>query len=127
MLRWKGDQAAQKAVYANRARLRSGVAKQVFKLRAEQVERGFAMTLDRGGMRRAHLRGRENIQKRYLIHIAGYNLGLIMRQLLGAGTPRGFAALCRALRSLFAAVEAALRAVIDRWIASIPIPRSATT
>ena len=91
VLRWKGDQAAQKAVYANRARLRSGVAKQVFKLRAEQVERGFAMTLDRGGMRRAHLRGRENIQKRYLIHIAGYNLGLIMRLMTGSGTPKRLA------------------------------------
>jgi hypothetical protein len=52
------------------------------------VERGFALILDRGGMRRAWLRGRENVQKRYLIHVAGYNLGLIMRLLTGAGTPR---------------------------------------
>ena len=47
------------------------------------------MILDRGGMRRAWLRGRENLHKRYLIHVAGYNLGLIMRLLTGAGTPRG--------------------------------------
>ncbi len=40
-------------------------------------------------MRRAWLRGRENLHKRYLIHVAGYNLGLIMRLLTGAGTPRG--------------------------------------
>ena len=33
------------------------------------------------------LRGRANIQKRYLIYVAGYNLGLIMRLLTGAGTP----------------------------------------
>ena len=33
---------------------------------------------------------RENIRKRYLIHVAGYNSGLIMRLLTGAGTPRGF-------------------------------------
>ena len=52
------------------------------------MERGFALILDRGGMRRAWLRGRENVQKRYLIHVAGYNLGLIMRLLTGAGTPR---------------------------------------
>ena len=45
--------------------------------------------LDRGGMRRTWLRGRENIHKRYLVHVAGYNLGLIMRLLTGAGTPRG--------------------------------------
>ena len=56
------------------------------------VERSFAHILDRGGMRRAWLRGRENIQKRYLIHVAGYNLGLLMRLLTGAGTPREFLA-----------------------------------
>ena len=46
---------------------------------AELVERSFAHVLDRGGMRRAWLRGRENLHKRYLVHVAGYNLGLIMR------------------------------------------------
>ncbi len=64
------------------------MARQAFRLRAEWVERSFALILDRGGMRRAWLRGRENIHKRYLIHVAGYNLGLIMRLLTGAGTPR---------------------------------------
>jgi hypothetical protein len=88
-LRWHGDDAARRAVYNNRARLLSEVARQAFKLRAELVERGFALILDRGGMRRAWLRGRENLHKRYLIHVAGYNLGLIMRLLTGAGTPRG--------------------------------------
>ena len=88
-LRWNGDDAARRAVYNNRARLLSEVARQAFKLRAELVERGFALILDRGGMRRVWLRGRENLHKRYLIHVAGYNLGLIMRLLTGAGTPRG--------------------------------------
>ena len=90
--RWRGDQAARRAVYNNRARLRSGAAKEAFRLRAELVERSFALTLDRGGMRRAWLRGRENLHKRYLVHVAGYNLGLIMRLLVGAGTPREFLA-----------------------------------
>jgi hypothetical protein len=90
--RWHGDEAARRAVYNNRARLCSGVAKEAFKLRAERVERSFALVLDRGGMRRAWLRGRDNLQKRYLIHVAGYNLGLIMRLLVGAGTPREFVA-----------------------------------
>ena len=39
-------------------------------------------------MRRAWLRGRENLHKRYLIHVAGHNLGLLMRHLIGAGTPK---------------------------------------
>jgi len=88
-LRWHGDDAARRAVYNNRARLLSEVARQAFRLRAELVERGFALILDRGGMRRVWLRGRENVHKRYLIHVAGYNLGLMMRLLTGAGTPRG--------------------------------------
>jgi transposase len=90
--RWHGDDAARRAVYNNRARLRSGVAKEAFKLRAELVERSFALTLDRGGMRRSWLRGRENLHKRYLVHVAGYNLGLIMRLTIGAGTPKEFLA-----------------------------------
>jgi transposase len=86
--RWRGDAQARRAVYNNRARLRSGAAKEAFKLRTELVERSFALVLDRGGMRRSWLRGRENLHKRYLVHVAGYNLGLIMRLLVGSGTPR---------------------------------------
>ena len=56
--RWHGDDEARRAVYNNRTRLRSGVAREAFKLRAEMVERSFALILDRGGMRRAWLRGR---------------------------------------------------------------------
>ena len=86
--RWRGDEAARRAVTNNRTRLLSGVAKEAFKLRAEIVERSFAHNLDRGGMRRTWLRGRENVHKRYLLHVAGHNLSLLMRQLIGAGTPR---------------------------------------
>ncbi len=63
VLRWQGDEAAQKAVYANRARLKSGVGRAAMRKRGEMVERSFAHVLDRGGMRRAWLRGRENLQK----------------------------------------------------------------
>ncbi len=86
--RWHGDEAARRAVTNNRVRLESGVARTAFKLRAEIVERSFAHCLDRGGMRRTWLRGRENVHKRYLLHVAGHNLSLLMRQLIGAGTPR---------------------------------------
>ena len=86
--RWHGDEAARRAVTNNRARLKSGVAREAFKLRAEIVERCFAHNLDRGGMRRTWRRGRENVHKRYLLHVAGHNLSLLMRQLIGAGTPR---------------------------------------
>ncbi len=72
---WHGDEAARKAVYANRARLKSGIGRETMRRRGERVERSFAPILERGGMRRAWLRGRENIHKRYLIHVAGFNLG----------------------------------------------------
>jgi transposase len=87
-LRWHGDEAARKAVYANRARLKSGIGRETMRRRGELVERSFAHVLGRGGMRRAWLRGRENIHKRYLIHVAGFNLGVLMRALHGQGTPR---------------------------------------
>ena len=68
------------------------VGKAMGKQRTELVERSFEHTLDRaGGMRRVWLRGRENIQKRYLLHVAGFNLGLLMRIKTGHGTPRGWA------------------------------------
>ena len=97
--RWHGDGAARRAVTNNRTRLLSGVAKEAFKLRAEIVERSFAHNLDRGGMRRTWLRGRENVHKRYLLHVAGHNLSLLMRKLIGAGTPQeavagGYGCIC---------------------------------
>ena len=90
--RWHGDDKARAAVYANRTRLGSGLGKQAMRRRAEIVERCFAHNLDRGGMRRTWLRGCDNVHKRYLVHVAGHNLGILMRLLIGAGTPREAAA-----------------------------------
>ena len=52
-----------------------------------------------------HLRGHTNILKRLRIHAGGHNLGLLMRQLIGVGTPRG-------LQGRLSAVVAALLALI---------------
>ncbi len=94
---WHGDEEARRAVYNNRARLQSATGKNLQKLRSERVERSFAHCLDSGGMRRTHLRGTENIEKRYLIHVSGFNLGLLMRSLFKVGTPKGWADLPSAL------------------------------
>lgn len=83
--------AEQAAVYRNRRRRKGNRSKRLHRKRAELVERSFEHVLDDGGMRRVHLRGRENIAKRYLIHTAAFNLGLIMRKLIGFGTPKGWA------------------------------------
>ena len=86
---WKGKTEAKQAVYGNRRRISGNRGKQLLRQRGELVERSFAHAYETGGMRRVHLRGRENILKRVLIHIGGFNLSLVMRQLLGKGTPRG--------------------------------------
>ena len=112
---WKDKAEAQVAVYGNRRRLHSPRGQHLQKRRAEIVERGFAHAYDTGGMRRLHLRGRSNILKRLLIHVAGFNLSLIMRKMLGAGTPRGFAALVKALRALAKALLLALGAQVLRF------------
>jgi transposase len=104
-LRWHGDDAARAAVYANRNRLKSAVGKAAMRKRGEVVERSFAHVLERG-MRRTWLRGRENVHKRYLVHIAGYNLGILMRALLGAGTPKQIAAMKAAFLFVIQAAEA---------------------
>ena len=86
---WKDKAEAQAAVYGNRRRIRGEHGKELLRRRGELLERSFAHAYETGGMRRVHLRGRENILKRVLIHLGGFNLSLVMRQLLGKGTPRG--------------------------------------
>jgi transposase len=86
---WQGKMEAQQAVYSNRRRISGEHGKQLLRQRGELLERSFAHAYETGGMRRVYLRGRKNILKRVLIHIGGFNLSLIMRQLLGKGTPRG--------------------------------------
>jgi transposase len=86
--RWEGKRAEQKQVYANRRRLRGERNKRLQKKRTELGERSFAHLYETGGMRRLHLRGRENILKRLLVHGAGFNLALVMRSLVDVGKPR---------------------------------------
>ena len=119
--KWKDKEEARVAVYGNRRRIKSPRGQDLQKLRAEIVERGFAHTYDSGGMRRLHLRGRGNILKRLLIHVAGFNLSLIMRKLVGAGTPRGVAALFNGLRELFQALLSAASAGETRFTRYRPL------
>ncbi len=85
---WKGKSAAQRAVYANRRRIRGSRGQRLLRQRGELLERPNAHLYETGRMRRVHLRGHPNILKRLLVHVCGANLGLLMRQLTGVGTPR---------------------------------------
>jgi len=112
---WEGNEEAKAAVYANRRRIRGRRGKRLMKKRGELIERSFAHCYDTGGMRRTHLRGHENILKRLLIHVAGFNLSLILRQQLGLGTARGLQGLAArvliALGRLRKAIEANIRQI----------------
>ena len=86
---WTTIPAAQAPVYGNRRRVRGARGKRLLRQRGEYVERSFAHVYDTGGLRRTHLRGHRNILKRLLVHASAFNLGVLMRQAFGRGTPRG--------------------------------------
>jgi hypothetical protein len=73
---------ARGAVYRNRRRIRARRANGCCGSAASAWS-DLAHLYEMGGMRRVHLLGRTDIRKRLLIHTAGFNLGLLMRQLLG--------------------------------------------
>jgi transposase len=111
---WLDQAEARDAVYANRRRIRGERGKALLRRRGERVERSFAHTYDTGGMRRLYLRGACNILKRVLVHASGFNLGLVMRRLLGVGTPRGLQGRLAGLMTLLVAISRAIEAVTAR-------------
>jgi transposase len=120
---WSEEPEAQAPVYRNRRRIRGPRGRRLMRQRGERIERSFAHLYDTGGMRRTHLRGHENILKRLLIHAGGFNLGLVMRQLIGFGTPRG-------LQGRVATVIAALLLLVrvaKRRVAAISVSRRLIT
>jgi len=111
--KWGGRTQQRDAVYGNRRRIQGERGKRLMKLRAEKVERSFAHCYETGGMRRVHLKGRENILKRLLIHVGAFNLSVAMRGKLGAGTPRGLADMKKAAAGVKRASYAALTVLCD--------------
>ncbi len=96
--RWSnnGGRAAAIAVYQNRARVKRAKSRALQRRRGELIERTFAHACETGAHRRTRLRGRSNANKRYLIQAAALNLALVMRKVVGVGTPRGLADATRA-------------------------------
>ena len=112
---WTTTPAAQAPVYGNRRRVRGARGQRLLQGRGEYVERSFAHVYDTGGLRRTHLRGHQNILKRLLVHAGAFNLGLLMRQAFGRGTPRGL----QGRRFGLGALEIALGMFIERaWVAT---------
>ena len=123
--RWRGKDEARAATYANRSRIAREKGKAHLLRRGEFLERSFAHTMGSGAMRRAHLRGHSNISKRYLIHTAVFDLGLVMRSMFGKGTPGGLHGLPSAALARFRVLVAEF-AAITRWKADSK-PRSRAT
>ena len=111
----KGGMLAREAFHQNRARVRRTKGKKLLRLRGERIERTFAHACETGAHRRVRLRGRDNVQKRYLAHLAAMNLGLVMRTLFGAGTPRQAAAAALAVLLL---LWARVRAIVASLVSS---------
>jgi transposase len=87
--RWKRNPEARDAVYRHRRRIRGARGQRLLRLRGERLERPFAHLYETGRLRRVFLRGHTNSRKRLLIHTSGFNLGLLMQQLIGVGTREG--------------------------------------
>jgi transposase len=109
---WEGKDAEQRAVYSNRRRIQGERGKRLLRRRGELVERPFAHCYETGAMRRTHLRGHDNILKRILVHVAGCNLGLLMRRNFGFGTPRGLSELLSALSSFAFRIHVAAQSLL---------------
>jgi transposase len=78
----------QRAVRAARRSVKSKSGKDLLRRRGMHIERSFAHILDAGGMRRTTLRGWENLNKRFKLAAAFYNLSQLMRTIFGFGTPK---------------------------------------
>ena len=110
---WSGKAAERDAVYTNRRRIRGERGKRLLRQRGLMLERPFAHCYETGGMRRVHLRGCENILKRLLVHVAGFNLSLVLRLMIGKGTPRGLQDLATVYFIVVIALITDLEAVLD--------------
>lgn len=110
----------RRAYRRNRRRLKSAAGRQLQKLRAEYPERSFAHLCVTGGLRRVFVRGRKNVQKRLQLHAAAANLGIVMRKILGAGTPRSLQGRLAALLALISILADAITHVFD-FVEALPV------
>ena len=114
--RWanRGGLYTQQAYTNNHDRVRRAKGKAHLRRRGELLERSFAHVCETGAHRRVRLRGRENVHKRYLIQVAAMNLGLVLRTMLGRGTPKGLAEARKGVLWVILVLRALVAAV--RWL-----------
>jgi transposase len=93
----KQESRIRKALAKAKRAVKSKSGKKLLRKRGEHVERSFVHVLDQGGMRRATLRGRDNLSKRHQVAAMGFNLSLLMRKCFGIGTPKQWLAAAAAV------------------------------
>jgi IS5 family transposase len=133
---WTDKPAAwEKAYRNNRRRVGESRSKRLQKLRSEKVERAFAHVCETGGGRRSWLRGLVEVGKRYLMQVAGHNLGIIMRRVFGKGTPRSLQGLRAAVVAWILGGLGTRARMVPSWLTTrgweagerLPDPISITT
>ena len=116
----------RRAVQAALRSTRSSYGKALLRRRGMHLERSFAHILDCGGMRRATLRGWENLNKRFKLAAAFYNLSQLMRKLFEYETPKQLAALARAVFAPFSRLSSLIAAEITNLAAQLRVGISKT-
>jgi transposase len=107
----------QEAVYTNRRRVKGARSRGLQRRRSELTERSIAHSCETGGARRTGIRGVLEVRKRYRAHIAARNLGRLMREICGYGTPRGLQGALAALRSALLVAQDMLHRLTHRLAA----------
>jgi transposase len=117
--RWtdKGGIYTEQAYHGNRTRVGRPKGRVLMRRRGELIERTFAHVCKTGGHRWVRLRGGANVRKRYVIQVAAMNLSLVLRMMLGHGTPKGYAEARTGCLWLVATMGALVVAVVMRTIA----------
>ena len=96
----------RQALHRAASAVNSQSGKALLRKRGMHLERSFEHVLDEGGLRRATLRGTANLTKRHKIAATCFNLSLLMRTLLGVGTPKQWIArACASLQPFIAYLE----------------------
>jgi transposase len=102
----------EKHFRANRRRVRGDKGRRLNRLRSEKCERSFAHVCETGGGRRMWVRGQANASKLHEMRCAAYNLGLLLRKVLGLSKPRSWESLKAANLLSCSALMAAAAAII---------------
>ena len=120
--RWRDKpEGWQEVVYTNRRRVKGPRGRRLQRRRSELTERSIAHSCETGGARRTSVRGVGKVRKRYRAHIAACNLGRLMRELCGYGTPRGLQGGVAALSDRLVLAHALLYAFARRLAARVRI------